>query len=103
MLKTIIYFGIPLALVIGYYIYANTRPKAKLFCPACGTLAVPKQSRRGSIGVEIVLWLLLLVPGLIYSVWRLSGDTNACPACGARTLIPADSPVAVRMLSSRGE
>jgi len=103
MTQVFVYIILPLVAVIAYFIYANTRPKAKLFCPACGTLAVPKQSRRGSIGVEIVLWLLLLVPGLIYSVWRLSGDTNACPACGARTLIPADSPVAVRMLSSRGE
>jgi hypothetical protein len=101
MLKIFVYIILPLAIVIGYYIYANTRPKAKLFCPACGTLAVPKQARRGSLGVEVVLWLLLLVPGLIYSVWRLSGDTNTCPACGARTLIPADSPVAVRMLQGK--
>lgn len=62
-------------------------------CTQCGTLGKPKTVTRGSIVIEIALWLCLLVPGLIYSIWRLSTRGPTCRACGAaNSLVPPDSP-----------
>jgi hypothetical protein len=63
-------------------------------CSTCGHVAVPARKTRGSFGIELVLWLCLLVPGLIYSIWRLNSRHDACAKCGATTLLPLDSPVA---------
>lgn len=61
-------------------------------CPACGTTGQPKQVTRGHLLIEIILWLFFIIPGLIYSIWRLSTRYGACPACGAAGMIPVDSP-----------
>ena len=42
-----------------------------------------KTVTRGSIWIEIILWLCLIVPGLIYSIWRLTTRRQVCSACGA--------------------
>lgn len=67
---------------------------AKMYCPRCGTTAKPKTVTRGSFLVEVFLWLLLIVPGILYSLWRLSTRHTACPSCGAPNMIPLDSPLA---------
>ena len=72
------------------------RAKGSLYCVACGTRSDGKQKARGSTLVELALWLTFLLPGLIYSVWRLGNKYRACPACGSAELIPIDSPKAVR-------
>ncbi len=46
----------------------------------------------GSIAIEIVLWLAFLIPGLIYSIWRLTTRRDACAACGSAELVPENSP-----------
>lgn len=53
---------------------------------------------KGSTRVEIILWLCLLIPGLIYSVWRLSSRLEGCPSCGNTSLIPRTSPMAQKFL-----
>ena len=61
-------------------------------CADCGTVGQPKSVTRGSFLIEIVLWLCFLVPGLIYSLWRLTTRRKACRACGGTTLLPLDTP-----------
>lgn len=68
-----------------------------LFCTSCGHEGEPRMHTKGSMGIELVLWLLLIVPGLIYSVWRMSSKAQVCASCGAATLVPGTSPVAVKM------
>lgn len=63
-------------------------------CMMCGAEAPTKQHTRGSILIEIILWMMFLVPGLIYSIWRMTTRKNVCSACGADTLIPIESPAA---------
>ena len=46
-----------------------------------------------SILIEIILWLFLIVPGVIYSLWRLTTRAKACPACGTPSLVPLNSPM----------
>jgi hypothetical protein len=72
-------------------------------CSACGYAGGPVKTAPGSTGVEIVLWLFLMVPGLIYSIWRVSSQFAACRSCGKDTLIPAGSPRGVELLQARGD
>ena len=57
-----------------------------------------KTKVQGSFALEIILWLFLLIPGLIYSVWRLTSKQKVCPKCGQPNMIPMDSPIARKML-----
>ena len=70
----------------------------EIVCTSCGYVGEPKTITKGSMGVEIILWLCFLIPGLIYSVWRLSSRYDGCPSCGQTTLIPRASPMAQKFL-----
>lgn len=63
-----------------------------VICAACGTIGKPKTETRGSIFIEIILWLCFLVPGLIYSIWRLTTRRPVCRACSGQQLLPLDTP-----------
>lgn len=63
-----------------------------LVCTQCGYVGKPKTAIKGSMGMEIVLWLFFIIPGLIYSVWRSSSRYDVCPKCNNQSLIPLDSP-----------
>jgi predicted RNA-binding Zn-ribbon protein involved in translation (DUF1610 family) len=71
---------------------ASRSGRPELYCPNCGTTARSKQVTRGSAGIEIVLWLCFILPGLIYTLWRSSFKLEVCPACGEHGLIPAAAP-----------
>ena len=72
----------------------------KLFvCTTCGFKGYPKKKVKGSILTEIFLWIFFILPGLIYSIWRLNSKTWVCPKCGNQTMIPADSPVGQKLTS----
>jgi hypothetical protein len=62
-------------------------------CTSCGSRSPGKTVTRGSVLIEIILWLCFIIPGLIYSLWRLTTRAQVCSACGATSLVPADSPV----------
>lgn len=74
----------------------------KHVCKDCGTVAESVTKAKGTMAVEIVLWLFFIVPGLIYSIWRLSNKYEACPACGSEKLLPVNSPVGQQMAASSG-
>ena len=73
-------------------------PKNACICPNCGSIGKPKNVTRGSIFIEIVLWLAFLIPGLIYSIWRLTTRHKACQKCLASNPIPLDSPRGRKLL-----
>lgn len=76
---------------------------AKQFvCTSCGFVGRPEKVWKGSFWVELFLWLLFIVPGLIYSIWRLTSKYDACPACKQPTMIPTDTPTGQK-LTSRSE
>jgi hypothetical protein len=57
---------------------------------------------QGSIGTEVILWCFFLLPGLLYSLWRLGSSSNGCTKCGSNQLIPLDSPRAAVLLATPG-
>ena len=72
----------------------------QFYCQHCGTVGKPKTATKGSFIIEVFLWLLFIIPGLLYSLWRLTTKTKACPACRAPNMIPADSPKARELLAA---
>ncbi len=83
--------------IFAYIIYSIFRlfrgSNVTMICKACGTNARTKTHTRGSIFIEIILWLCFIVPGLIYSFWRLGTRKQICSACKSPDLVPPASPV----------
>ena len=72
----------------------------ELMCTNCGFKGKPKLITKGSILIELVLWICLILPGLIYSIWRHASRYKGCPSCGAANMIPLDSPIAQKLRSA---
>lgn len=72
-----------------------------MLCPNCGTKGIQKSITKGSIFIELILWLLFIVPGLIYSLWRLASRYKACPVCKQPGMIPLNSPRAQQILANK--
>jgi hypothetical protein len=70
----------------------KVRGGAYLICPHCGTRADPAIHTKGSTLLELFLWLCLILPGLIYSIWRVTSREQVCPTCRATGMIPVNSP-----------
>jgi hypothetical protein len=71
---------------------ALTRP---MYCLACGATTIPKPHDRGSFLTENALWDLFVVPGIVYSGWRLKTRRKVCAACGSERIVPPSSPGAM--------
>lgn len=61
-------------------------------CASCGSRSEGISRTRGSFWIELVLWLCFILPGLIYSIWRLTTKERVCPQCGAPGLVPTNTP-----------
>lgn len=57
-------------------------------CVTCGYIGSEKSTTKGSIWIEIVLWIFFIVPGVIYSIWRLTTRTKGCPKCRSVMISP---------------
>lgn len=75
---------------------------AMMICTSCHATGEPRSLTRGSIVIELVLWLLCLVPGLIYSVWRLSTRAKVCKTCSSPQLVPLNSPMGRQLTGQSG-
>ena len=86
---------------IAWVVIRLLRPaKGKpMVCVTCGHYGPSVQITKGSLGLEIFLWLLFLFPGLIYSIWRLASRKHGCASCGETRLVPPNSPVGRRLLN----
>ena len=79
--------------------HGNAKPSdpehSKQHCMTCGHDATPRAKTKGSGLIELVLWLALIVPGLVYSIWRRTALQPSCSQCGSVLLVPKDSRAAV--------
>lgn len=66
---------------------------AKMVCTVCGTVGDSKTHVKGSFFIELLLWLFFLVPGLIYTIWRLTTKAKVCPACRSESIVPLNTPM----------
>jgi ribosomal protein S27AE len=74
----------------------------EMYCANCGSIAKPKKVTKGYFLIELFLWFLFILPGVLYSVWRLSTREKLCPRCSAPNMIPTDSPRAQAALKPAG-
>jgi hypothetical protein len=72
---------------------------ARKICASCGHLGDPYLLTKGSLLMEIFLWCLFIIPGLIYSIWRHASRSYVCEACHATELLPVDSPRGRRLVA----
>lgn len=75
----------------------------KYICTMCGYVGYPSKKSKGSILVEIALWLCFGLPGLIYTLWRLTSSYDVCPECNNPSMIPTDSPMGRKLLKTLQE
>lgn len=74
----------------------------QMVCQSCGVVTVPKKETKGSIFIEIVLWLIFFPVGIIYSIWRLCSKVKVCRACGNENcFVPQNSPVGKQFLANQ--
>lgn len=74
----------------------NPDPMTIKVCKNCNSIVNPK--RAGSGWIELVLWCFLIIPGLIYSIWRRGQrGKNVCPMCKAPHTIPLCSPAGLEI------
>lgn len=66
---------------------------ANKVCTRCGTVGRPVAD--GSLIIEVLLYFMMIIPGLIYSVWRLT-TKRVCRACHG-PVVPLGSPLGSRM------
>ena len=99
LVATLISFGI---LILIFWSIFRSKTGKPMACLKCGMVGPTKIETRGYFMVELVLWLCFLLPGLIYSVWRVSSRRIVCPSCGSAELVPPDSPAAKKMLRDLG-
>lgn len=84
------------AFVIGFLLFfwwlirLTSKPKSgpARHCDDCQHDGETLLTCPGNAAVEIILWCLMLVPGLIYSIWRRRSVKMRCGACGSTALSP---------------
>jgi hypothetical protein len=58
-------------------------------CPNCGHLGWPARFTRGSLLVELLLWLFFILPDVIYLAWRLTTRFRGCASCSQPGVVGA--------------
>lgn len=78
----------------------------KSICKNCGYCGQEKTYTKGSVVIEIALWLLSLLTvgffllfALPYSLWRIFSRHKGCPKCGASNMIPTDTPAGEELVA----
>jgi len=70
----------------------------KYVCMECGCQRDPIQAKRGFLFVELFMWLLYIVPGVIYSIWRRLRTHQICPNCRNPSIVLTSSSRAMGMM-----
>ena len=84
----LIRFGtIPLNILIE-----SIMAKKEYVCDNCHHIGPAISKTPGSIFFEIVLWIIFILPGVLYSIYRLISKKQVCSVCESDQLIPIDSP-----------
>lgn len=101
-METLVMIALSALFLIGipWGLFRLLVPKAgpPMVCTQCGHHGPAKSHTRGTMALELALWLMFILPGIIYSLWRLSTRANVCASCGSAALVAPSSPAGRRML-----
>lgn len=70
----------------------------EFICRECLYVGLPKKVKRGSTRMELIMWLVLMIPGPFYSVWRMTGKKKQCSVCGSDMLADPDTAIGRRLM-----
>ncbi len=70
-------------------------------CRACWLIATPKDATKGSFFIEIALWCLFIIPGIVYSVWKYITKEKVCPVCSSPAVISINSLMGRKFINSK--
>ena len=68
-------------------------------CSDCGSVCKPKKITKGSFLIEILLWLFLLLPGIVYTLWRVTTKYSGCDTCGSKNIVPTSTPRGIQLMN----
>ncbi|MFA7174107.1 MAG: hypothetical protein WC340_12000 [Kiritimatiellia bacterium] len=66
---------------------------SRYICSNCGSYTNGTSHTKGYFVLEIILWLCWVIPGLLYTMWRLTTRGKVCHLCKCDTLTPVNSPM----------
>ncbi len=72
-------------------------------CIECGYEGRRKAVKRGSTTMEIMLWVVFLIPGPFYTLWRIFTKYYVCPMCESKTMFSVNSALGKRKLALLNE
>lgn len=72
--------------------------RKKYVCMECGCQREPVMANRGMLIIELLMWLLYILPGVIYSIWRRVRKQEVCPSCGEPSVVLTSSSRAMKMM-----
>ena len=75
----------------------------EVVCINCEHIGKPKLIKKGSLRLEIFLWVVLLIPGPFYTVWRILNKRKVCEKCESDMLTSLDSRVGQLIAQKYGE
>jgi hypothetical protein len=85
-----------ISLILLRIIWEFVPDKSKLgvnfICSNCGYRGSHKVVRRGSSLIEVFLWIMIIIPEIVYTLWRITSKYEVCPKCKAPNMVPMDSP-----------
>ena len=70
----------------------------KYICMECGCQRDPIIAKRGFLVIEIFMWFLYILPGVIYSIWRRVRTQEVCPKCQTPSIVLMSSSRAMGMM-----
>ena len=78
----------------------------KKICTQCGYYGFEITYTKGSLVIEIILWVLgvftfgiFLLIAIPYSIWRLCSKSKICPKCRGDAMIPVDTPAGRELMA----
>ena len=92
----VVIFAVP---VLVAWLVMHKRPGPNMVCTQCGHHGKTVTKTPGSTGVELLGWVLFLVPGLLYGLWRMNGRRQVCAMCGNDQLVPPKSPIGRKLIA----
>lgn len=66
-------------------------------CRNCAYTGKPERFRKGSLKLEILLWCALIIPGIVYTIWRSTHVVLICPKCHFGPMMVTDTGLGYRM------
>lgn len=63
----------------------------EMICAECGYVGKRERFSKGNYLLEIFLWCLFFIPGVLYTTWRAFSEYHACPICKNEEMTPLES------------